>query len=670
MIITPCSYAFIPGFGRTINQFVQSLFSALIAFVFTGTLLLSFIPQAKADDSLNKGYRESPILAELVKNGRIPSIEKRIPSVPYVVDLESRGRKNGKQGGTLRTMISRKKDVRQMVVYGYARLVGYDDNYQLQPDLLRDFKVVDNREFTFHLRPGHRWSDGHPFTSADFEYWWNDVCLHPELSPSGPPSILLVDGQPPAVTFPDEHTVVYKWDKPNPYFLPALAQARPPFIFRPRHYLEQFHTTYTDADTLGSLIEDRRVRSWMSLHNKLDNMYKFDNPDLPTLQPWIATREGSKSLRNFVRNPYYHRVDNQGQQLPYIDKISMSIVGGGLIAAKSNAGEVDLQARGLDFKDISILKKGEKDGNGYEVKLWSNGSASQIAIYPNLNYTDPVWRELLRDVRFRRALSMGIDRNMINRALYFALGVESGLQALEASPLHEELFRSMWSQFDLDAANELLDDIGLVERRGDGIRLLSDGRPLRLVIETAGEREEVENALQIITDTWREIGVEMIMRPLDRDILRMHVYSGVAMASVWFGWDNGIPTSQTSPSYLAPTEQEFFAWPKWGQYHQTSGQAGERPDLPDAVELIKLAKEWETSTSEQQREEIWNKMLYIHAEQVYGIGIVAETPQPVVVSSRLRNVPDNALWSWEPGAHFGIHRMDEFYFDDSESAAN
>ena len=443
MIITPCNYALILNFWRRNRQSVQCSCNALIVFVFIGSFPLYFLSESQADDSLNKSYQESAILVDLVKSGQLPSIEKRIPSVPYIVDLESRGRKNGKQGGTLRTMVSRKKDVRQMVVYGYARLVGYDENYQLQPDILRDFEVVDNMEFTFHLRPGHRWSDGHPFTSADFEYWWNDVSLHPELSPSGPPSILLVDGQSPVVTFPDEHTVVYKWDKPNPYFLPALAQARPPFIFRPRHYLEQFHMTYSDMDTLESLIEERRVRSWMSLHNKVDNMYKFDNPDLPTLQPWIATREGSKSLRNFVRNPYYHRVDNQGQQLPYIDKIAMSIVGGGLIAAKSNAGEVDLQARGLDFKDISILKKGEKDGNGYEVKLWSNGSASQIAIYPNLNYADPEWRELLRDVRFRRALSMGIDRNMINRALYFALGVESGLQALEASPLHEELFLSL-----------------------------------------------------------------------------------------------------------------------------------------------------------------------------------------------------------------------------------
>ena len=411
------------------------------------------------------------------------------------------------------------------------------------------------------------------------------------------------------------------------------------------------------------MIEDKRVRSWMALHNKLDNMYKFDNAALPTLQPWISSDKGSKSLAIFTRNPFYHRIDKNGLQLPYIDEVHMSIVGGGLVAAKTNAGESDLQARGLAFNDIAILKKGEKDGNDYKVHLWANGVAAQIAIYPNLNYRDTVWRHVLRDVRFRRALSMGIDRNMINRALYFDLGVESNMQALSASSLHDPKLLSSWSTFDTEKANQLLDSMGLTKKRADGIRLLPDGRPMRVIIETAGERQEVENALQIITDTWRELGIQLIMRPLDRDILRMHVYSGISMASVWFGWDNGIPSADISPDYLAPTQQEFFAWPMWGQFHQTGGDAGEPPNLPEAVQLLELFGQWEQSTSETEKTAIWKEMLRIHSEQLYGIGVVAETPQPVVASKHLRNVPEEVLWSWEPGAHFGIHRIDEFYFD-------
>lgn len=606
---------------------------------------------------------ESSFWAMEVSRGDLPPVAERLPDVPLVVDLEAKGRRFGKQGGTLRTMVSRSKDVRQMVVYGYARLVGYAPDYTLYPDILRDVEVEDERRFTLHLRPGHKWSDGAPFTSDDFRYWWEQVATNPEITPSGPPDFMHVNGDLGRVSFPDPLTVVFEWKMRNPNFLPLLAQASPPFIYRPAHYLKQYHADFAEPEALAAAVRQARVNSWAALHNKLDNMYKFDNPKLPTLQPWLNASGNESARQLFVRNPYYHRVDARGVQLPYIDVVEMHIVGGGLIAAKANAGEVDLQARGLDFSDISILKKGEAEGGNYRTLLWANGAASQIAIYPNLNFSDPVWREVMRDVRFRRALSLGIDRRMINRALYFGLAEEGGMAALSSSPLFAPGQRAAWSEMDIAQANALLDEMGLTERTPAGLRKLPDGRPMEFVVETAGERQEVENALTIIADTWRELGIRLIMRPLDRDILRNRVYAGVSMAAVWFGWDNGLPTPQTSPSYLAPTNQEFFAWPKWGQFYQTSGAAGEAPDMPAAQRLQDLSEAWDLAEDNTRRSQIWHEMLQIHAEEQFGIGVLAEAPQPVVVSKQLNNVPETAIWAFEPGAHFGIHRIDEFFFD-------
>ncbi|WP_415405254.1 ABC transporter substrate-binding protein [Tateyamaria sp. SN3-11] len=612
--------------------------------------------------------KESGFWAAEVAKGQMDPAPERVPETPLVVDLEAKGREFGKQGGTLRTMVTRSKDVRQMVVYGYARLVGYDENYQLKPDILRDVEVEDERIFTLHLRPGHRWSNGAPFTSEDFRYWWENVALNQELSPNGPPEVMRIGNEVATMTFPDAHTVIVSFARPNPMFLQLLAQASPPFIYRPSEYLKQFHVDFNTKEAMEEMIDKKRVRSWAPLHNKLDNMYKFDNHELPTLQPWMPASTAGKSRQLFVRNPYFHRVDARGTQLPYIDVVEMGIVGSGLVAAKSNAGEADLQARGLDFRDVSILKKGEADGAPYRTFLWANGAASQIAIYPNLNFADPIWRQVMRDARFRRALSMGIDRRMINRALYFGLGKEGGMTALAKSPFFDAENLSKWALYDPDVANMLLDEMGLTERTPAGIRLLPDGRPMEFVIETAGERQEVENALAIITDTWRDLGIKLIMRPLDRDILRNRVFSGVTMAAVWFGWDNGIPQTYTPPSYLAPTDQVFFAWPKWGQYYQTHGAAGEPVDMPEAQRLMALAAEWQAKPTPQERDRIWREMLAIHADQQFGIGILAEAPQPVVVSNRLRNVPEFGKWAWDPGAHFGVHRMDEFYFADEELA--
>ncbi len=606
--------------------------------------------------------QESAFWQAEVERGYLPPIGERIPTVPMVVDLKAKGRVPGRQGGTLNTMVTRSKDIRQMTVYGYARLVGYSHDYALMPDLLAGYDVTNQKVFTLHLRPGHRWSDGQLFTSADFEYWWTDVANNKTLSPAGPPDFLRIEGQYPTVTFPDAHTVVYAWDNPNPNFLQTLAQARPPFIYRPAHFLKQYHADYADPEMLAKAVEDARVKSWAALHNKRDNMYKFDNPRLPTLQPWMNSSTGKKVRHLFVRNPYFHRIDTNGVQLPYIDIVEMEIVGGGLIAAKSNAGEADLQSRGLDFRDIAILRKGEKDGGNYKTYLWANGTASQIAIFPNLNYADPVWRDVMRDVRVRRALSLGIDRAVINRALYFKLAKPGAMTVLPASQFFDQANRDAWATYDPDQANALLDAAGLTKRTGSGIRLLPDGRPMEFIIETAGERQEVENALQIITDNWLEIGVKLVMRPLDRDILRNRIYAGTTMAAVWFGWDNGIPQSYTSPGYLAPRFQEFFAWPKWGQYYQTNGEVGQAPDLPEARRLMELALIWDRATTDEEREMAWREMLKIHADQVYGIGILAEAPQPVVVNKGLRNVPVKGIWAWDPGAHFGTHRPDEFFF--------
>ncbi|MGJ8555602.1 MAG: ABC transporter substrate-binding protein [Sulfitobacter geojensis] len=608
--------------------------------------------------------QETSFWAQEVAAGNLPPIGERLPDAPLVVDLEAKGRSFGTQGGTLRTLVTRSKDVRQMVVYGYARLVGYGPDYELYPDILRDVEVIEDRKYILHLRPGHRWSDGAPFTSADFRYWWEKVVNNPEITPSGPPEFMTVDDKLGRVTFPDDHTVIFEWDTPNSNFLPLLAQAAPPFIYRPAHYLRQFHIDFAETETLAEEVRRARVKSWAALHNKRDSMYKFDNADQPTLQPWINA-SGRSSRKLFVRNPFYHRIDTRGVQLPYIDVVNMTIVGGGLVAAKANAGEVDLQARGLDFPDVSILKKGEADGGNYRTLLWASGVASQIAIYPNLNFNDPVWREVMRDVRFRRALSLGIDRRMINRALYFGLGNEGGMTALSSSPLFNETDLLAWSAMDIEAANALLDDMGLSNRNDAGIRTLPDGRPMEFVIETAGERQEVENALAIVTDTWREIGIKLVMRPLDRDILRNRVYAGVSMAAIWFGWDNGLPTAATSPKYLAPTNQEFFAWPKWGQYYATAGSAGEPPDIEAAKQLMQLADDWSHTTVPAERKAIWRAMLDIHADQQFAIGILSEAPQPVVISKRLRNVPEKAIWAYDPGAHFGVHRVDEFYFDDA-----
>jgi peptide/nickel transport system substrate-binding protein len=556
-------------------------------------------------------------------------------------------------------LIGRSRDVRMLVVYGYARLVGYDRSLRIVPDLLESIEVKDERVFTMRLRKGHRWSDGQPFTTEDFRYYWEDVANNKELSPTGPPSDLLVQGEPPRVEFPDKTTVRYAWSRPNPDFLPRMAGASPLFIFRPAHYLRQYHKKYAKKPLEG---EGASKRGWAALHNKEDNMYQNDNPKLPTLQPWINTTRTPADRFVAVRNPYFHRVDAEGRQLPYIDRVVLAVAEAKLIPAKTGAGESDLQARDLQFNNYTFLKKHEKGGN-FRTLLWRTAKGAHFALFPNLNANDPVWRALLRDARFRRALSMAIDRGLVNQVLYFGLANESNNTVVPDSPLFRKDYQTRHAKHDRKAAEKLLDELGL-KRGPDGVRKLPDGRPLEIIVETAGESTEQTDVLEMIRETWREAGIKLFSKPLQREVLRNRVFSGEALMSVWSGIENGIATADVSPDELAPTSQQQLQWPKFGQFYETGGKNGEKPDIAQALELLELFTAWQ-SAARAERERIWHRMLAIHSEQQFVIGVVNGVAQPVVVRNGLRNVPEKGIYNWDPGAFFGIYRPDTFWFSDA-----
>ncbi len=599
-------------------------------------------------------------LAERVAAGDLPPLHERLPDEPLVVDD---GRATGDYGGDWNMLISRAKDTRILVVFGYARLVGYDASFSLVPDILDSFTVEDGRIFTFRLRRGHRWSDGHPFTSEDFRYWWEDVAGNPELSPSGPPTVMRAGGVLPLFEVISDEVVRYTWPTPNPDFLPALAGAAPLFIYRPAHYMKQFHVDHGDSQAIARQAAEAGKPGWASLHNALDNLYRFDNPDLPTLQPWTITNEAPAQRFIGERNAFYHKVDARGRQLPYMDRVVMTVVDSKLIPLKTWAGEADLQVRGLAFNDYTFLKEGEEH-NDYRVRLWQTARGSQLALYPNLNVADPVWRRVLRDLRFRRALSLAINRREINQVIYFGLGLEGQNTVLPASPLYRAEFRDAWARFDLEKANRLLDDMGLVVE--DGMRLLPDGRPLEVIVETAGENPEETDILELIHDSWAAAGIKLYPKPLQREVLRNRIFAGKTVMAMWFGNENGVPVADMSPGEFAPTTQQLLMWPRWGQYHETSGAAGEPIDMEAPRRLMDLYLAWRKSRTVDERRTIWEEMLELYCDGVYSIGLVAGILQPLAVSNRMRNVPEEAIYNWDPGAQLGVWQPDTFFFVDGD----
>jgi len=603
---------------------------------------------------------ETPFFEADVKAGKLPPVTDRLPNAPQIVTFKGAEKKRGRHGGDLLMLMGKPKDVRIMTIYGYARLVVYNEDLEIVPDILEKFEVKEGRQFTLYLRKGHKWSDGKPFTADDFLYYWENVANNKKLSKSGLNQKLMAAGKGPKFEVLNETTVRYTWDKPNPLFLPGLAGSSPLYIYRPAHYMKQFHPRYTDPEKLKEMATAKKKRGWAALHKSKDRMYRSDNPDLPSLQPWVNSVWPPSDRFVFRRNPYYHRVDLAGRQLPYIDTVTMAIVSNKIIPAKTGAGETDLQARYLRFDNYTFLKESE-ERNDFSVKLWKTVKGAQKALYPNFNVKDPMWKKLVRDVRFRRALSLGVNRHEINQVVYFGLGNEGNNTVLPLSPLYKKEYQTKWAKFDPKTANKLLDEMGLTKRGEGGVRLLPNGEPLDIIVETAGESTEATDVLELISDSWKQIGVNLFTKPSQREVFRKRIFAGKTVMSSWSGLSNGIPTADMTPAELAPSDKYQLHWPMWGNYMKTGGKKGKAPDMEIAKELVNLFKAWRVAGTKKEKEEIWHKMLEIHADQVFTIGIVNSTLQPVVVNNKLRNVPNEGFYNWEPGAYFGVYKPDTFW---------
>jgi peptide/nickel transport system substrate-binding protein len=286
---------------------------------------------------------------------------------------------------------------------------------------------------------------------------------------------------------------------------------------------------------------------------------------------------------------------------------------------------------------------------------------SQIAFYPNLNADDEVWRKLMRDVRFRRALSLAIDRDELNQVVFLGLAKPSNNTIMKRSELFKPEYATRWANHDPELANKLLDEIGLTERDPQGIRLLPDGRPATIVVEYSSEVTEDTDTLEMIADYWKTVGIEMLPKPQTRDNIRRRTFSGEAIMTAFEGVVTTVPTVDTSPREFAPTTRGALQWSRWGMFVESSGKQGEKCDMERACKLLDDLKAWETTTDPAVRRKAWSAILQANADEVFSIGTVNGIRQPIVVGLKVRNVPKEGYYAWEPGGYIGLYQPDTFW---------
>jgi len=583
--------------------------------------------------------KEAPILAKLVAENKLPPLAERLPDNPLVAWHDFDGYEGpGIYGGTWHQFHTGADLGAWKMVAGYAPFMRWKfDCSGLDPGTAESWEFNhDGTALTIHLRKGIRWSDGQPFTSESFAFYY-DLCLD-ERHQYKAPVWCLVDGKPMTVETPDDYTIIMKFAGPNwlvPLWLATGFWWCDEYNI-PKHHMSQFHPEYNSEYT--DFIEfDRQNKS-------------HQNPDRPTLWPWRITRYEKGGYRVFMeRNPYYYVVDDLGRQLPYIDRVKSSLIPDPQVRVlKILAGEIDCQYRGMELQDLSLYLKGRERG-GYRVIQWKSTSGAEPAVLLNWSDPDPVMRELMRDQRFRKALALGIDREKCNEIAWRGLLQPQAATVSQegwhfADAVGQELFEE-WKRadadFDLDKGNALLDEMELTQRDKEGYRLRPDGKRLDVVMDVPSSKLNAqENDIGlIIVDGWRKMGIYAILhtppgaelglrRTLGEYTISMH---GEAEMDLF-----------TYPDWVFPTLPKYWH-PKVGKWYQTGGKEGEAPTGPmkkllDLYDAIKLEKDL------QKRHQYVQEAVRIHIEEgPFHLGTAGRSPVLIIAANHFHNVANNGI---------------------------
>ena len=595
-------------------------------------------------------FTQSPYLEGL----DLPPVEKRLPDDPVVIQPLG---EIGTYGGTARITTN------EWLTFPNVEspMTISADMRTILPNLAESWEVSpDGKVVTLHLRPGIRWSDGTPLTSDDFLFSFNDLWLNKEYSPVIDPAIEGAIG-----VRHDNLTFSYVFAEPNPLFVNRLAQYGN-FMVLPKHHYRHFHPAYTGRAELDARIDELGFISWMAFIGASQRGRLEESADAPTLD---AHRMVRRDLTRIVyeRNPYYFKVDPTGQQLPYIDRIDSAIVDSKeVITTMASTGQLDFSAYELRTQDIPLLKLGER-GSGIKVHVWTRLHSSDIVIQMNFNAKDTRLAKLYWDLRFRKALSVAIDRMEMNELIYFGRGTPRQVTAHPSSRFYEPWFATAHTGFDPDEANRLLDEMELRDVTGDGLREYPDGSPLTITVEYIDWETPKAINMELVESYWRAVGIDLRQKLVDSGLQNARALSGEMQMTLWHADRVTDILFPQSPDFWVPRRvgADMSSWPDWSRWYQTDGRLGTAP--PPVMRQLQLwADELRTTMDEARRTEAGKNILRSNAENIWIIGTVGLAPHPVVLSSRLRGVPANGIWGWDNRWTLSYHPS-TWYFEGHRS---
>ena len=599
-------------------------------------------------------YNEAPVLKELAKIGKIPPVEERLPQEPLVVQpIERIGQYGGDWHHVTLSPTSSWINTRT----GYEPFVRYArDARSIVPNIAKGWDVSDGGStYVFHLRKGMKWSDGAPFSADDVMFWYEDILLNEELTPSFP-RWLTTSGEQVKIDKIDDYTVRFRFSEPYGILLDWMAQFDT--LFTPKHYMKQFHPRYVSMDKLEAMAKEKGFDFWYQLFGQQQHIAK--NPDRPVIKPWKLASTG-EVLVVMERNPYYWKVDPDGNQLPYLNRRLIDLISEPeVVNIKTMAGEYDAQLDFLPPANFTLFMENRKAGN-YRVLNYKRGE-SGLTFFPNQTLKgDPVLLELFRNEKFRTALSLAINRDEIQELIYLGLAdsVETVLfsssmwGSAEAARIIERLY-----SYDPKRANDLLDQVGLQKRNNDGFRLRPDGKVLAITIDVPNAFLELVDGAELVKEYWDNVGIKTAVKSEKFEQFVLRTRASDAQVAAFqinnIGW-------VSDPRSYVPVSQDAYWGTQYGQWYLSKGKSGLEPPQ-DIAKLVDFYQQISNTLDMGERARLEEALFKYHTEKVIMIPVVGLIPNLAVVKENFRNLPEIAFNSW-PLRFPGYLNPEQFFIE-------
>jgi peptide/nickel transport system substrate-binding protein len=595
------------------------------------------------------------MLAEQVKAGKLPPVKERIPQEPLVIKPV---KEIGKYGGTWRRGFLGAGDGENANrINAWDKPLWWDyTGTKIQPNVAREWKVSeDGRKTTLSLRKGMRWSDGAPFTADDWVFWYEELYSNRDIV-KVPIAEMAANGKQGKVVKIDDYTVEFQFEDPNFLFVDLLAgdtligggqsvrqsQGATYGGYAPAHYLRQFIPGKDlTVEQANENAKKANFDDWVRYLN-----FKKDwqlNPEVPVLGPFRMVTPINTPTWTLERNPYFYAVDTAGNQLPYVDRVVLTLAENAqVLNLRAAAGEFDLQERHTSLPNLPVLLENQEKG-GFKVHIDLAIHGADAVIFMNQSFeADPEISKWLRNVDFRRALSMALDRGQLNETFWLGLGTPGSIAPSPSSPYSPgKEYNTMWSTLDLEKANKMLDDIGLSKKDAEGYRLRTDnGERLRFEFQSTSALLDYPKIVEMIAAQWRKAGIFIDLKVLERTAAVTRTRNNEHHFMMWT--NGGTELLYLFPRHALPVDPtEAFFGPEYATWYVTAGKEGKEPKDPNIVKVLELFRSANGQTEAERiktAQEIWK----ILVDQQFMIGTVGQSPAQFgvrVVSTKLGNIP-------------------------------